>query len=481
MTPLELIALSLGLSVLLAGAAYVLSRVLEAWVADPVVRDWAWGASLYAAALPLLLVAAITTQPPAVIVGTPVDGPTGVIAEIETSLTPGAAAGGIGEPLALGVLLLAGLASALRAVSLARRTLRLRGLIEDAVPAPTDVQALVDRLAVAAGVHSLETRVSTQSSDTLVAGLRQPVLLLPAALVAQSDTQTLQAVCAHELAHIRRGDHRTVWSEEALLILLAFNPVMGLIRDSRAAAREEACDAAALAEAGEAERRRYARSLVEALRAASSHTSPALTFTSRRRTYAMRRVKAILSPAPTSGVSGRTLAVGLGVALAAVGGASSLALAENREVVIVPVAADVVEASTAPGTLAAPTVAAITPDLTPAPAAPSPRIASSPIRPAEGTSTITNPSWTRPPTPTTYPAAAMDQGVSSGSAEVSCAVLADGRVSDCGVVSETPEGAGFGQAAVAAAAEARLSPRTVDSVPVGGTVRFTIRFRMAAD
>jgi TonB family protein len=95
-----------------------------------------------------------------------------------------------------------------------------------------------------------------------------------------------------------------------------------------------------------------------------------------------------------------------------------------------------------------------------------------PVRPP----VITNPVWAVPPRPT-YPDRAVE-GRLEGSAELSCTVNGNGSVSACSIVSETPAGAGFGRAALAGVRTARLSPRSVDGVVSGGSVRFTQRFEL---
>lgn len=75
----------------------------------------------------------------------------------------------------------------------------------------------------------------------------------------------------------------------------------------------------------------------------------------------------------------------------------------------------------------------------------------------------------------------MSRGIESGRVGISCTVQQDGSLSNCSVTSEDPAGAGFGQAALAAARRSRVSPRTVDGAAQGATVRYTVSFRAPAD
>lgn len=87
---------------------------------------------------------------------------------------------------------------------------------------------------------------------------------------------------------------------------------------------------------------------------------------------------------------------------------------------------------------------------------------------------------TVPPTepPTTLPEVEVVAPVTEGMATLECRVHHDGRLSDCVILSETPAGEGFGQAALEATRRARLDRRTVDQAASGAKVRFTTRFRL---
>jgi len=503
MTGPELLALSLGLSFAAATLGWMIMRALERRVADPVLRERAWAAALYVPALPPLAVSLMLLTPAPLKTAAPADAASiasSVVIELQGA--PNAPPVDLAHTASVLVLVLAGLFAILRIVSLGVRLMRLRKLIRATTAAPPDLRRTVEEAARAIGASVPAVRIDGSGAEALLAGLRRPVLVLPAALADTPRSATTRAVCAHELAHLKRGDHRALWIEEVLLAVAAINPLLGVIRDHRAAAREEACDAVALAGAADDQRRLYARSLLAAVQTAGfQRTAPALTFTSARRTFVMHRLKAILVPASPAGIRPRRAVVGLSALVAGLACAGSFAVAAQRQPVIAEAPADIAAAAQpAPAAAASPRPAAIAgagPAEQPAPmpvvaAAPQPQpvVAAAPAgsapplpgaavaqespQPAE----ITRVTWTQHPTPM-YPAVAAANGVDSGTVTLSCLVEADGRASGCAVLTESPEGAGFGAAALASMETARFSPGTTGSAAPGATVRFTIRFRVA--
>lgn len=487
MTPLQLLALSLAASVLTAGAGWMVARALESRVADAALREQVWAFAFYLPALPVLVIGLFLLLPAQEIrlVQVPVD----VAPAPTTAPIPAATAVSFAEWLqaaALAVAVLAALLCFLRAAHTSMRLLRLHRLMRTTTPASRELQSQVERLARGLGVATPDLRVLPTGAETFLSGLRRPVLVLPDALAAAPDQPATAAVCAHELAHLRRGDHRTLWAEEFLLALLAINPLLGAVRRRRAAAREEACDALALAGGDARTRRAYARALLSALRGPVSQDDvPALTFTHSKRTFAMRRLQAILTPIPPAAPRLRRLSIGASAVIAAGVCTASVALASQREPTVEIVPALTAQAS--PESFRAPIVApSARPTSIPEarkvmkiePVA-APIVTSAPVvDQTDRSSLIRNPSWAQPPVPQ-FPAAAAANNVSQARVVLRCTARTDGRLSNCAVVDEDPVGNGFGAAAISAAQAARLSPRTVDTAPPDATVMFSVAFRAA--
>lgn len=95
---------------------------------------------------------------------------------------------------------------------------------------------------------------------------------------------------------------------------------------------------------------------------------------------------------------------------------------------------------------------------------------------APGPALITNPHWVRRPSDLAryYPRRAATMNV-EGMAMLDCVVRTSGAL-DCAVVSETPEGWGFGAAALRIAGEHRMTPASRDGEPVEARYRMRVPF-----
>lgn len=77
-----------------------------------------------------------------------------------------------------------------------------------------------------------------------------------------------------------------------------------------------------------------------------------------------------------------------------------------------------------------------------------------------------------------YPEGAQRQGV-EGRATTLCRIAASGDLVDCTVVSEDPEGCGFGEAVVRVATSMRARKRTKDVAPITGRpYEFNMKFKL---
>lgn len=97
---------------------------------------------------------------------------------------------------------------------------------------------------------------------------------------------------------------------------------------------------------------------------------------------------------------------------------------------------------------------------------------------------VTSPRWISMPDPAriqgAFPKAAADAGVKKGVGVIDCATARDGRLTDCKVSREAPEGLGFGQAAMTVAPIMQMNPWTDDGRPIDGArIKLPIEFTLA--
>lgn len=129
------------------------------------------------------------------------------------------------------------LVSVLRALSYVRR-LRGSGYFVSAA-----LEAQASGIAGALGLTGpVKVRWSPAVSSPQTLGALSPVILLPATWRPSPDRRVIEHALAHELAHIRRGDHWWVWLQFVARLLFSFNPAIWYVCQQMNRQREAACD-----------------------------------------------------------------------------------------------------------------------------------------------------------------------------------------------------------------------------------------------
>lgn len=326
-------ALGLVAALPASGLAWLLGNAADRLTGDPRTRAAAWSAAIALPPAMLALVMGVAALPEAT---------TAPIYEVAQASPMIAAAGAamnaastralsrfdgfevVSATLALGAL--GGLAMAAARQIMGRA--KLRGIVRRARSAPQDLALAVRAAARRMDTGRPEVRISDEIDQPLLAGLSEPVILLPRALPDQLDVQSLTPVCAHELAHLKRGDNWRLLVEHLLGGLLWMIPPYAALRARAVAAREELADALALKDAPAAVRRRYAETLIGVLRARAAPTlHPA--FTGKGRKPTTMRLKAIINPSAPATFARRAILSLVGLLAVTAAATASVALAQG--------------------------------------------------------------------------------------------------------------------------------------------------------
>ena len=175
--------------------------------------------------------------------------------------------------------------------------------------------AIARRLSLATPVRLL---ISTRVQVPMVVGWLKPALLMPAAVLGGLTTQQVEAVIAHELAHIRRHDYLVNFVQTAVETLFFYHPAVWWVSRIVRTERENCCDDLAVVACGDAVL--YARALtaLETLRQEPFGFALAATGSP-----LMARVRRLLGVKPPRAVSSSGWIVALLTALMVSGAGAS--------------------------------------------------------------------------------------------------------------------------------------------------------------
>jgi beta-lactamase regulating signal transducer with metallopeptidase domain len=161
-------------------------------------------------------------------------------------------------------------------------------------------QGRFDRLASRLGLSRARVRLTTRVSEALVVGFWRPLVLLPASWLAELPPATLEAIVAHELAHLRRYDLWVNLLQRVLETLLFYHPAVWWLSSRVRLERELCCDELAVAITGRRVEYVTALELVARKRLVSPRPLLAAPIGGENAMTLLNRVRNILgiSPAP---------------------------------------------------------------------------------------------------------------------------------------------------------------------------------------
>ena len=112
-----------------------------------------------------------------------------------------------------------------------------------AKPATTKLIELTNTLRSVLAVRAVvRVRESARIMVPMVAGVLKPVLLLPIGLAANLSMREVEAVLAHELAHIKRHDYAVNLLQSVMEVLYFFHPALWWLSARVREEREHCCD-----------------------------------------------------------------------------------------------------------------------------------------------------------------------------------------------------------------------------------------------
>lgn len=173
---------------------------------------------------------------------------------------------------------------------------------------------------------SIEFRETTKILTPMVIGALRPVVLIPVGLLTGFSVSQVEAILAHELAHIRRNDYLVNLLQSVTEVFFFFHPALWWISERIRIERENCCDDIAIEVCGD--KMSLAHALVKVAEWQSAPTM-AMAFASRK-PLLLQRIRRVLGVAPKPVRSFAVLPVIL-IAVGMVIGVSVYAVGQNEK------------------------------------------------------------------------------------------------------------------------------------------------------
>jgi beta-lactamase regulating signal transducer with metallopeptidase domain len=151
----------------------------------------------------------------------------------------------------------------------------VRRLQRNLLPLAPDLAARVRKLGGRLRIDGVRVvHLSRHVGEAIAVGLFRPLVLIPAAWANEMPTEMLEAVIAHELAHLRRGDLWVNFAQRVVETLLFYHPAVWWLSRRLRVERELCCDELAVAATGR--RLEYAQALETVARRRVARVQPLL-------------------------------------------------------------------------------------------------------------------------------------------------------------------------------------------------------------
>lgn len=192
--------------------------------------------------------------------------------------------------------------------------------------------AIESKLNIKKRIKYLESRVV---KIPMMLGYLKPVIIIPAGILTGIPENQIEAIIAHELAHIRRNDYLVNIFQIFIEIVFFYHPAVWYISSAIRAERENCCDDIALTTCDGSIT--YAKALVSVQELKPGKVYSAVAFSGQKKQLLNRIKRMVMKTEMKSNVSDRiiaTLIVSIGIIIAGLSVSFSANSTENTNVIV---------------------------------------------------------------------------------------------------------------------------------------------------